>query len=331
MAEEARPRHYIFGFGSLISPESRARTGDSGAAHVATISGCERSWSLRVSLPPAAVVNPAIRGVSAVSIRLLPPSSTSSSPSSCAGVLAEVAEAQLPNFDAREIGYKRVSIHLSRVALHGKSTSTSTSTDNNVASCKEVLGAGAVVWCYQDENESADASSSSSLSSFPQLPTAEFPVIQSYVDVILDGCLRVGGEAFVRTFLETTVGWGLQGNNSSSASSGGGGDGSDAASEEDGVGGGLCFVDDRAQPGYVRASEAAAANAATIDAILADYEVVAIGQPDVETVNDGDGGGGGARQWSNALRRKSPDTDPSRLLLSHRKQLPVSSPTLPPS
>ena len=137
------PRHYIFGFGSLISPESRARTGDSGAAHVATISGCERSWSLRVSLPPAACVNPAIRGVSAVSIRLLSPppsnSSSSSSPSSppptCAGVLAEVAEAQLPNFDAREIGYKRVSIHLSRVTLHGNSntttTTTTTTTNNN--------------------------------------------------------------------------------------------------------------------------------------------------------------------------------------------------------
>eukprot|EP00592_Proboscia_alata_P008456 CAMPEP_0194363548 /NCGR_PEP_ID=MMETSP0174-20130528/11370_1 /TAXON_ID=216777 /ORGANISM="Proboscia alata, Strain PI-D3" /LENGTH=54 /DNA_ID=CAMNT_0039137023 /DNA_START=64 /DNA_END=224 /DNA_ORIENTATION=+ len=40
-------RHFIFGFGSLISPESRARTGDTGAAHVATIADCERSWSLR--------------------------------------------------------------------------------------------------------------------------------------------------------------------------------------------------------------------------------------------------------------------------------------------
>ena len=71
-------------------------------------------------------------------------------------------------------------------------------------------------------------------------PTAAAPVIQSYLDVMLLGCSEYG-EAFATDFLRTTKGWG----------------------KERGA-----FVDDRALPAYVRASEAAAARAARWDELL---------------------------------------------------------------
>mmetsp|Transcript_44356 Transcript_44356/g.51967 ORF Transcript_44356/g.51967 Transcript_44356/m.51967 type:complete len:308 (-) Transcript_44356:172-1095(-) len=292
-------RQFIFGFGSLISPESRARTGDTGAyiAHVATISDCERSWSLRVNLPPAAVVNPDINGVSAVAVRLLPSdvaSSTSGEESlqraSCAGVVMEVPKTELPNFDAREIGYRREQIQWNRVALHSGQ------------SCQEVLGAGAVVWCFVDENISATP-----LASFPQLPTPEFPIIQSYLDVILDGCLQVGGEAFARTFLETTIGWVDVGSTNT-------GDGSDKNSY---------FLNDRAKPGYVRASAAAAANAETIDRILGDYVLVDLGEigcregsnrPHRQMVSSAGGGGATSAEQEQTVGSL-------QLLLSYRRDI----------
>ena len=60
--------HFIFGFGSLINADSRRRTGESGAAHPCYVKGLRRFWSHKVPLPVAARPNPAVRGVSAVSV-----------------------------------------------------------------------------------------------------------------------------------------------------------------------------------------------------------------------------------------------------------------------
>lgn len=64
----------------------------------------------------------------------------------------------------------------------------------------------------------------------PGAPTAAAPVLQSYLDVMLLGCTEYG-DAFAEEFLQTTSGWGAEAG---------------------------AFIDDRAAPGYVRASEAAA-------------------------------------------------------------------------
>ena len=60
--------HFIFGFGSLINADSRRRTGESGAAHPCYVKNLRRFWSHKVALPVAARPNPAVRGVSAVSV-----------------------------------------------------------------------------------------------------------------------------------------------------------------------------------------------------------------------------------------------------------------------
>ena len=188
---------FIFGFGSLISAESRKRTGESGAAYACIVQGLERSWSHRVTLPEGpARPNPAIAGVSAVSVHAREGSTTN-------GVVVKVEESELPKYDEREIGYDRIPVDVAHVALCSEE------------SVIDVLGADANVWVY--------------VGAAATEPSANFPVIQSYLDVILLGCKVTGGAAFVADFLRTTVGWG----------------------SEQG-----CFVDDRdaTPPGYVRAS-----------------------------------------------------------------------------
>jgi hypothetical protein len=38
-------------------------------------------------------------------------------------------------------------------------------------------------------------------------PTVEVPILQSYVDVIIKGCLERGGKEFAKDFIRTTYGW----------------------------------------------------------------------------------------------------------------------------
>ena len=117
--------------------------------------------------------------------------------------------------------------------------------------------------------------------------------------------MQVGGEAFARTFLETTIGW--VGSTST-------GDGSDKN---------CIFLNDRAKPGYVRASAAAAANAEIIDRILGDYVLVNLGESGCREGSnrlhrqmDGSGGGGGATSAEQEQTAGS-----LQLLLSYRRDI----------
>ena len=158
--------------------------------------------------------------------KLTPPPLSHPHPSLLNSATATASE--LGNYDARELGYDRIALSLDQIEFLGDAQVRSTAK-------KQILGNDAVVWCYVGRRESsADASSSS-------LPNDSFPVIQSYLDVILHGCHDVGGDNFVKSFLETTEGWG----------------------EESGS-----FLDDRAEPAYVRASAVAARSAILNDRAL---------------------------------------------------------------
>ena len=110
---------------------------------------------------------------------------------SCNGVLVPVTPRVLPRFDRRERRYHRVIIPQQAVtSLAGESLS------------------GATIWTY--------------LTSRPGAPSDAYPLVQSYIDVILAGCLAFGAD-FAAEFIETTQGWGV------------------------------AWLDDRAQPRYARA------------------------------------------------------------------------------
>lgn len=87
--------NFIFGYGSLINTESRARTGHSGEALPCVVEGIERQWNLVVSQMNATAVG-AIFNPEAL----------------CNGVIVPVPEAELPKFDEREIGYTRIRLNI---------------------------------------------------------------------------------------------------------------------------------------------------------------------------------------------------------------------------
>ncbi|ETW96464.1 MAG: hypothetical protein ETSY1_26515 [Candidatus Entotheonella factor] len=150
---------YLFGYGSLIDAESRAKTGDTGRAYPVRVSGLQRAWH---------VVAPR-SGYTVVGV-------TSRREASCNGVLIEIEPHELPHFDARELFYHRVIVPEQAVTfLSGERLSCPT------------------IWTY--------------MTSCPGEPSRQYPLVQSYIDVILTGCLAIGTD-FATEFIETTLGWG---------------------------------------------------------------------------------------------------------------------------
>ncbi|NVK30477.1 MAG: gamma-glutamylcyclotransferase [Gammaproteobacteria bacterium] len=144
----------IFGYGSLISPDSRSRTAGSGMSVPLTVDGFERRFS---------ILNEAA-GMASGAVFL-------NSESVCNGILFGVDDDQLSAFDARELpwGYARTAL-----------------------SVDETTFARADNWVYLLDTYRA--------------PTRAAPIVQSYVDVIIDGCLQVS-EAFATQFVEQTHNW----------------------------------------------------------------------------------------------------------------------------
>ncbi|GAB3487316.1 gamma-glutamylcyclotransferase family protein [Marinomonas epiphytica] len=94
---------------------------------------------------------------------------------SCNGVLVEVPEDQFPLFDERETGYHRAKIDLQQLTSYSE----------------EPLPNG-TYWVYYTDNV--------------LIPNQQSPIVLSYLDVILSGCLE-HGDAFAQDFLALTKGW----------------------------------------------------------------------------------------------------------------------------
>jgi cation transport regulator ChaC len=92
----------------------------------------------------------------------------------CNGVLVSVAAEELEEFDRRERGYRRDS--LSPVDL---------------AASERPIASGEA-WIYVPHR--------------PGSPSASCPIAQSYLDVVVAGCLGIDAE-FAREFVRTTEGW----------------------------------------------------------------------------------------------------------------------------
>ncbi len=107
------------------------------------------------------------------------------SQSTCNGVIVPVSEIELPKFDERELqhGYTRTNIKR-----------------RDIEAISREQGEGqlpnGIVWVY--------------LAKTHGIPSDPNPIAQSYLDVILAGCLGLGedlGEKFAKEFIETTQGW----------------------------------------------------------------------------------------------------------------------------
>lgn len=207
-------KHFIFGYGSLICPQSRSVTAPTlqkAIAEPVIISHIERTtWSARVLRGNSSGLVDSnrdhIRGWTPMGIRRR-------LGASCNGVLIHVDDEELARFDIREEGYKRHKIDLIDVYPHGQSI------DNNSAAYALVINSVRCPECkvvFEKANKKRRANNNdleeSDINVWVYIqnqndePNPSFPITQSYVDVIMRGCLSISKE-FAQFFLETTHGW----------------------------------------------------------------------------------------------------------------------------
>lgn len=98
--EKELSQNYIFGYGSLISSESRLKTGESGKTTICYARGIKRSWNFVVPRDN----NTALGAVY-------------DEEAECNGVLIPIPEIELPKYDAREVGYSRQLIESDAIRL----------------------------------------------------------------------------------------------------------------------------------------------------------------------------------------------------------------------
>lgn len=147
---------YIFGYGSLMNSASRQLTGQTSAATPAVAHGLCRYWG---KVDESYILAPLVvtKGDGLVN-----------------GVLLQVDDDQLVEFDRRERGYQRISI------VHQELDTVLTLNEQDQ------------VWIYVTDQATPPCSMS--------------PIVQTYVDTVLTGCLEVS-ENFAKQFIEHTIGW----------------------------------------------------------------------------------------------------------------------------
>lgn len=167
--------HYIFGYGSLICKHSRAlTTKQSRAATPVLVKGLERVWSVRAPT------------FCAMGVQFRPDAE-------CVGVLVPVKSSDdLARLDERELGYERVAVdndNVTRVPFLEEEHYAEDEHDIVFENKSQIH-----VWVYVPED------------AYSAPPSQESPLVQSYVDTIMRGCLQYN-EQFVVSFLQKTAGW----------------------------------------------------------------------------------------------------------------------------
>ncbi len=150
-------KDYLFGYGTLISKQSRKSTGMTGKSFSAILKNYERSWCVPISNEKSTAL-----GIQKKKGKY------------CNGVLFEINKKNLKKFDKREGSwYQRILIK-----------------KEDICFLKKLEGN---VWVYIMKNKART--------------NRKFPINQSEIDVILNGCLEIG-KNFSLEFLRTTYGWG---------------------------------------------------------------------------------------------------------------------------
>ncbi|MBV9499278.1 MAG: gamma-glutamylcyclotransferase [Acidobacteriaceae bacterium] len=163
---------YIFGYGSLIEQASRLRSTPS-ALYVLP---ARASGYARGWWARTGAI-----GFSTTFVGAIPEKS-----SSINGVIYSVNKEELDDTDERESGYTR----------------------EDIASHLEILSGGTVpkgeIYIYLNKFAEGEREKS--------VPTPDFPIVQSYVDICLTGCLQIekgfpDAAGFAAEFIETTQEW----------------------------------------------------------------------------------------------------------------------------
>lgn len=172
------PSEFIVGYGSLINSASRNSTA---AAPIAAIPvrvlaafGYIRSWNERGRLSH----------FTALGLRRPKPGEGGATIN---GVLYPVEAADLAKFDRRERSYVRVAVPRPQIEAVGW----------------QPLPEAGHFWIYVPRSVAEPANSAAGAA---EAPDADYPIVETYVDVVVEGGLEYGAE-FAREILETTEGW----------------------------------------------------------------------------------------------------------------------------
>lgn len=168
--------NYIFGYGSLIESESRERTTPSARyAWPVEAKGYQRGWFARG----------AKSGLTTTYLGAVKDNGLVIN-----GVTYRVSEEELAATDQREsAGYERMEIPASAITmLDGRSKAPD-----------------GKFWIYLNKFDDRDPLEAN-------LPSKAFPMVQSYVDICINGCLEIEGfypsaENFTQRFIELTTKW----------------------------------------------------------------------------------------------------------------------------
>ena len=173
------PTDFIFGYGSLINTVSRNSTSSAPLpaipVRVSSGFGYVRTWNDR---SPSSFTALGLR-----KLRDGEPGRTIN------GILYPVDGVDMSKFDAREKGYMRVEVPLSQIYEVGWQR-------------KPLSGH---VWTYIPVLSVEQSGAGIPGVGLPE-PDAMFPLLQSYIDVVVEGALEYGPE-YARELVETTDGW----------------------------------------------------------------------------------------------------------------------------
>lgn len=222
-AAEENAQSFVIGYGSIMCNFSRALTSPDIAKSPAVpvlVRNTERIWSKK-----------SVKGMTAMGVR-------SVAGSTCTGVILPVTSSELLRFDEREAGYDRIRIpscDVQRVTFLDESIyNEARDKSERILDILDGLGeTESKIYMYKP-------------TSFCP-PSEENPIVQTYLDTILRGCLSIS-EDFAIDFISTTNGW--------------------SSEESDEV----FWVDDRQSPIYSRADNVyIEENARKIDDLLKNY------------------------------------------------------------
>ncbi|MDI4662868.1 gamma-glutamylcyclotransferase [Xanthobacter autotrophicus] len=178
-----QPSDFLFGYGTLISEPSRTATSRRRVAAVPA------RISARFGLVRAFVAQGGARSGAGFTALGLRRPRAGEEPSSINGVVFPVRDAEeMAAFDRREGGYRRLEVdpaHLEAVGWQG-------------------LPRSGRVWIYVPRGRASPPEEG--VAEDLAGPDAAYPLVQSYIDVVLQGALAEGA-AFARELIETTFDW----------------------------------------------------------------------------------------------------------------------------
>jgi hypothetical protein len=186
---------YIFGFGSIINTETHApwlaghiiisnssqHNNNQQHAHClpgqkVSLRNYQRGWNFRSNT-----------GFTALGVEKCNTNNDDDEPAVINGVLFRMPRSMLGAFDRREVGYDRVELTLEDLIIEEPPSNT-----NGFVFDKQEHEK---IWIYVPQK------------AYCLEADEDHPILQSYVDTVLQGCLEWGGEDMARQFIATTGNW----------------------------------------------------------------------------------------------------------------------------